>query len=105
VILALVKVVFFLGLPPMILKISLQPLVRFFLLSLIPSIALSFHSFIIHLFITITGVDFKVKYLTMGGKKLKLAIWDTGMYVCYYSLSFPFFIFIFFTNFNPFLLD
>jgi hypothetical protein len=101
VILALVKVVFFLGLPPMILKISPQPLVRFFLLSLIPSIALSFHSFIIHLFITITGVDFKVKYLTMGGKKLKLAIWDTGMYVCY-SLSFPFFIF---TNFNPFLLD
>jgi len=24
------------------------------------------------------GVDFKVKYVTMGGKKLKLAIWDTG---------------------------
>ncbi|WVZ25477.1 hypothetical protein V8G54_004021, partial [Vigna mungo] len=23
------------------------------------------------------GVDFKVKYVTMGGKKLKLAIWDT----------------------------
>lgn len=24
------------------------------------------------------GVDFKVKYVTVGGKKLKLAIWDTG---------------------------
>jgi hypothetical protein len=24
------------------------------------------------------GVDFKVKYVTLGGKKLKLAIWDTG---------------------------
>lgn len=24
------------------------------------------------------GVDFKVKYVTAGGKKLKLAIWDTG---------------------------
>ncbi|XP_028216741.1 ras-related protein RABC1-like [Glycine soja] len=24
------------------------------------------------------GVDFKVKYVTMGGKKLKLAIWDTA---------------------------
>ena len=25
------------------------------------------------------GVDFKVKYLTIGEKKLKLAIWDTGL--------------------------
>jgi hypothetical protein len=24
------------------------------------------------------GVDFKVKYVNVGGKKLKLAIWDTG---------------------------
>ncbi|PNX97628.1 ras-related protein RABC1-like [Trifolium pratense] len=24
------------------------------------------------------GVDFKVKYVTLGGKKLKLAIWDTA---------------------------
>ena len=24
------------------------------------------------------GVDFKVKHVTIGGKKLKLAIWDTG---------------------------
>lgn len=24
------------------------------------------------------GVDFKVKQLTVGGKKLKLTIWDTG---------------------------
>ncbi|KAL5175882.1 Ras-related protein RABC1 [Glycine soja] len=26
------------------------------------------------------GVDFKVKYVMMGGKKLKLAIWDTGIH-------------------------
>ncbi|CAB4308965.1 unnamed protein product [Prunus armeniaca] len=26
------------------------------------------------------GVDFKVKYVTLGGKKLKLAIWDTEMW-------------------------
>lgn len=24
-------------------------------------------------------MDFKVKMVTMGGKKLKLAIWDTGI--------------------------
>lgn len=24
------------------------------------------------------GVDFKLKYLEMGGKKLKLTVWDTG---------------------------
>lgn len=29
-------------------------------------------------FISSAGVDFKVKYVTLGGKKLKLAIWDTG---------------------------
>jgi len=28
------------------------------------------------------GVDFKVKYLNMDGKKLKLAIWDTGVHLC-----------------------
>lgn len=28
----------------------------------------------------LTGVDFKVKTVTIGGKKLKLAIWDTGDY-------------------------
>lgn len=28
------------------------------------------------------GVDFKVKYVTVGGKKLKLAIWDTGNVPC-----------------------
>ena len=26
------------------------------------------------------GVDFKVKVVSIGGKKLKLAIWDTGCY-------------------------
>lgn len=26
----------------------------------------------------IPGVDFKIKLLTVGGKKLKLTIWDTG---------------------------
>ncbi|RVW21147.1 Ras-related protein RABC1 [Vitis vinifera] len=25
------------------------------------------------------GVDFKVKHVNIGGKKLKLAIWDTGI--------------------------
>lgn len=25
------------------------------------------------------GVDFKIKLLTVGGKRLKLTIWDTGM--------------------------
>lgn len=29
------------------------------------------------------GVDFKIKFLTVGGKKLKLTIWDTGKYVDY----------------------
>lgn len=29
------------------------------------------------------GVDFKIKYVTLGGKKLKLAIWDTGnVFLC-----------------------
>lgn len=28
----------------------------------------------------VAGVDFKVKYVTIGGKKLKLAIWDTGIF-------------------------
>lgn len=28
------------------------------------------------------GVDFKVKYVNVGGKKLKLAIWDTGNSKC-----------------------
>lgn len=26
----------------------------------------------------LSGVDFKVKYVNVGDKKLKLAIWDTG---------------------------
>ena len=40
---------------------------------------------------SLAGVDFKVKYVTIGGKKLKLAIWDTGknlylfIYVFHYS--------------------
>ena len=29
------------------------------------------------------GVDFKIKFLTVGGKKLKLTIWDTGKYLDY----------------------
>jgi len=29
------------------------------------------------------GVDFKIKFLTVGGKKLKLTIWDTGKYSDY----------------------
>ena len=29
-------------------------------------------------FIENLGVDFKIKFLTVSGKKLKLTIWDTG---------------------------
>jgi hypothetical protein len=31
------------------------------------------------IFLICPGVDFKVKMVTTGGKKLKLAIWDTGI--------------------------
>jgi len=31
-------------------------------------------------FFLLAGVDFKIKFLTVGGKKLKLTIWDTGMF-------------------------
>lgn len=31
-----------------------------------------------HKFSFFLGVDFKVKFLTAGGKRLKLTIWDTG---------------------------
>ncbi|MBA0841934.1 hypothetical protein Goarm_001786, partial [Gossypium armourianum] len=41
-----------------------------------------------HYLLDYAGVDFKVKHVTVGGKKLKLAIWDT---VCVLKLrvSFP----------------
>jgi len=29
-------------------------------------------------FLCYVGVDFKIKTLTVGGKRLKLTIWDTG---------------------------
>lgn len=32
-------------------------------------------------FLCSVGVDFKIKTLTVGGKRLKLTIWDTGMYL------------------------
>lgn len=35
------------------------------------------------------GVDFKIKLLTVGGKRLKLTIWDTGNELEYYFLSHP----------------
>jgi len=55
------------------------------------------------LLLSTTGVDFKVKYVTIEGKKLKLAIWDTGMYVC---LLFTFLSFLLFIPFlNPCSLD
>jgi len=38
-----------------------------------PAIFLLIASLLYH-----SGVDFKVKYVNLGGKKLKLAIWDTG---------------------------
>jgi Ras-related protein Rab-18 len=47
------------------------------------------------------GVDFKVKYVTVDGKKLKLAIWDTGVCVgarsrvCVCELMFLLFLFTF----------
>lgn len=31
-------------------------------------------------------MDFKIKHVTLGGKKLKLAIWDTGNELCYIVL-------------------
>ncbi|KAB2006938.1 hypothetical protein ES319_D11G382200v1 [Gossypium barbadense] len=32
------------------------------------------------------GVDFKIKFLTVGGKRLKLTIWDTGnIYIHFYN--------------------
>ncbi|AQK65210.1 Ras-related protein RABC2a [Zea mays] len=34
------------------------------------------------------GVDFKIKFLTVGGKKLKLTIWDTGLCVLFVYVSF-----------------
>jgi hypothetical protein len=44
------------------------------------------------------GVDFKVKYVNVGGKKLKLAIWDTGNFKIV-SCAFPFiFLFIYFAK-------
>ena len=33
---------------------------------------------------SLLGVDFKVKYVNIGGKKLKLAIWDTSNQSCKY---------------------
>ena len=30
------------------------------------------------------GVDFQVKVLNIDGKKVKLSVWDTGMYKCMY---------------------
>ena len=41
--------------------------------TVMPSIFLLIASHLYH-----SGVDFKVKYVNLGGKKLKLAIWDTG---------------------------
>lgn len=32
---------------------------------------------------TSAGVDFKIKLLTVGGKRLKLTIWDTGNIILY----------------------
>lgn len=32
------------------------------------------------------GVDFKLKMLTVGGKRLKLTMWDTG-YIYMYMIS------------------
>ncbi|XP_041022299.1 ras-related protein RABC2a-like isoform X2 [Juglans microcarpa x Juglans regia] len=42
------------------------------------SLLLSFISNLVHDLSPTIGVDFKVKLLTIGGKRLKLTIWDTG---------------------------
>lgn len=43
---------------------------------------LHFVNSLIVLLLSCVGVDFKVKYVDVGGKKLKLAIWDTGNNKC-----------------------
>lgn len=45
--------------------------------------------------ISLVGVDFKVKYVAIGGKKLKLAIWDTGIHM---YLFINFFLYSLFEN-------
>ena len=46
-----------------------------------------------------SGVDFKVKMVTIGGKKLKLAIWDTGyLVVLKYFMAMSFFILLFISS-------
>lgn len=37
--------------------------------------------------VLIVGVDFKTKLVTIGGKKLKLAVWDTGEFFRFFSSS------------------
>lgn len=39
---------------------------------------------------SLTGVDFKIKLFTIGGKTLKLTIWDTGMCFSSYLITFSF---------------
>jgi len=57
--------------------------------SLFPSIHSSCHYIHNHcIALHCVGVDFKVKYVTIDNKKLKLAIWDTGSN--YVSFMFPF---------------
>lgn len=71
---------------------DLSPTIGLHLLSLYLSLFFQFLHIIFHIleieivcfpnllfsFLVDVGVDFKVKYVTLGGKKLKLAIWDTG---------------------------
>lgn len=44
-----------------------------------------------------TGVDFKMKLITISGKRLKLTIWDTGS--CFSSYLIAFFIYLFVKKF------
>lgn len=52
------------------------------------------------LYLVYVGVDFKVKYVTVDGKKLKLAIWDTGIFffTCVYLLMFRILVYTFSSN-------
>lgn len=106
--LGLARVVFFSVSPQMLLKIS-HPLLVLWLFLLWFVYYCTVYPFIMHLCVSFelimppAGVDFKVKYVTMGGKKLKLAIWDTGICSLVLFVNYSFTLLLLLT-WNPFLL-